>query len=426
MARVFGADHRVLILAIARMGEAAASGFILIALPLYIASEVVSGFSFGLDTALISGIIISGGLLLTIVPQPIAGYLSDTVGRRKPFAVVSLAVRSVTAFLFTLATAYPLVLLFQFITSVASAVFTPAAMALITEYSDPETRAVNFGAYTSLRLVGAVAGPLAAGGLIADGPYEVAVLGSVTGFEAAFYIAALGILVSLVLTQLFVYDPPETTATAREDISVNIFADEPDRTFDPVFVLALATVLFGGTTYLITAIQPEINTRLNQTAATFSLQFVAPIAILALLGPVVGKFADRYGRRPFLVVSGLFVVPGVLLQGFATSSMMLLAGSVVIGIGMALAFAPAVALVGDLSDGAGAGTQLSLLTMSLYLGQAIGPLVAGFFVTFWFPLPFLIGAGMGVLAVVLIYFQVPETFGTDSEQVEEPTPAPTD
>ena len=62
MARVFGADHRVLILAIARMGEAAASGFILIALPLYIASEVVSGFSFGLDTALISGIIISGGL----------------------------------------------------------------------------------------------------------------------------------------------------------------------------------------------------------------------------------------------------------------------------------------------------------------------------------------------------------------------------
>ena len=106
--------------------------------------------------------------------------------------------------------------------------------------------------------------------------------------------------------------------------------------------------------------------------------------------------------------------------------MMLLAGSVVIGIGMALAFAPAVALVGDLSDGAGAGTQLSLLTMSLYLGQAIGPLVAGFFVTFWFPLPFLIGAGMGVLAVVLIYFQVPETLGTDSEQVEEPAPAPTD
>jgi hypothetical protein len=33
---------------------------------------------------------------------------------------------------------------------------------------------------------------------------------------------------------------------------------------------------------------------------------------------------------------------------------------------------------------------------------------------------------MGVLAVVLIYFQVPETLDPDSEQVEEPTPAPTD
>ena len=119
----------------------------------------------------------------------------------------------------------------------------------------------------------------------------------------------------------------QLVGAAREDISVNIFADEPDRTFDPVFVLATATVLFGGTTYLITAIRAEINTRLNQTAATFSLQFVAPIAILALLGPVFGKLADRYGRRPFLVVSGLFVVPGVLLQGFATSSMVLLAGS---------------------------------------------------------------------------------------------------
>jgi MFS family permease len=186
MARLFGADHRVLVLTIAQMGEAASSGFLLIALPLYIASEVVSGFSFELTTAFISGIIVSVGTLFTIVPQPFAGYLSDTIGRRKPFAVASLAVRSVTSLLFTVATIYPFVLLVNVVTMAASAVFTPAAMALITEYSDPETRAVNFGAYTSLRFVGGVVGPLTAGGLIASGPFKIAFLGTVTGFEAAF------------------------------------------------------------------------------------------------------------------------------------------------------------------------------------------------------------------------------------------------
>jgi MFS family permease len=161
------------------------------------------------------------------------------------------------------------------------------------------------------------------------------------------------------------------------------------------------------------------------TPATFSLQFVAPVAMLAVLGPLFGKLADRYGHRPFPVTSGLAVVPGVLLQGFATSSAMLLAGSVVIGLGLALAFAPAVALVGDLADGHSAGTQLPLLTMSLYLGQAVGPLVAGFFVGFWFPLPFVIGAGFGVLAAVLIYLQVPETLESEPA-VTEPAVATTD
>lgn len=87
------------------------------------------------------------------------------------------------------------------------------------------------------------------------------------------------------------------------------------------------------------------------------------------------------------------------------------------GIAGALVFAPALALAGDLASKGSSGTQLSVLTMSFGLGTAIGPLASGFLVRFGYAAPFVFGAVLAALGLVLVYTQVQETVAVDPDAV---------
>ena len=62
-------------------------------------------------------------------------------------------------------------------------------------------------------------------------------------------------------------------------------------------------------------------------------------------------------------------------------------------------------------EGGGPGTTLSVLTMAFGLGVAIGPLASGYLVggTFGFATPFVVGAVLAAVALVLVVTQVDET-----------------
>jgi MFS family permease len=74
-------------------------------------------------------------------------------------------------------------------------------------------------------------------------------------------------------------------------------------------------------------------------------------------------------------------------------------------------FAPSLALAGDLAREGESGTTLSVLTMGFGFGVALGPLASGFLVGFGFVVPFAVGAGLAVVALVLVVTQVEETLG---------------
>jgi MFS family permease len=60
--------------------------------------------------------------------------------------------------------------------------------------------------------------------------------------------------------------------------------------------------------------------------------------------------------------------------------------------------------------------------MAFGLGVAFGPLVSGFLVSFGFLVPFAFGAGLAVLALVLVFSQVEETIGTAEPPAADPAP----
>jgi MFS family permease len=88
------------------------------------------------------------------------------------------------------------------------------------------------------------------------------------------------------------------------------------------------------------------------------------------------------------------------------------------GCGVALVFAPSLALAGDLAKTGESGSTLSILTMGFGLGTALGPLVAGVLVGFGFVVPFAAAAALGAVGLALVYTQVEET-------VETPATTPT-
>ncbi|MFB6171620.1 MAG: MFS transporter [Haloarculaceae archaeon] len=183
------------------------------------------------------------------------------------------------------------------------------------------------------------------------------------------------------------------------------------RLLDPVFVLGFAALLFGVNITMIETLQPLLNDRFAQGSLMFSLQYGGLILALVLFASPFGTLGDRLGRRPFVVVAWLVLVPATFVQGFVVTSAGMLLTRLLQGLASAMAFAPAVALVGDVAerDGRGAGTQLAVFSMLLGVGLATGPLYSGFLVQFGYPVPFVTAAVLATVAGVLVYTQVPET-----------------
>jgi MFS family permease len=123
----------------------------------------------------------------------------------------------------------------------------------------------------------------------------------------------------------------------------------------------------------------------------------------------IGQASDRYGRRPFIVAGFVLLIPTTFIQGLVTEPLVMIAVRLGQGVAVAMVFAPALALAGDLAGEGQSGTQLSVLTMAFGLGVAIGPLASGFLYGFGFVYPFAFGAVLAAIGLVFVYTQVEET-----------------
>lgn len=412
---LFGVDRRVLALAFARMADAMGNSFLVIVLPLYVASGAVTGSAFGLSKPMIAGLVLALFGIASSIAQPFAGRLSDRLGRRRVFVVTGLILFTFANLAFVWAFDYLMLFGLRILQGGAAALTITASIALVNEMSQVDSRGGNMGVYNSFRLVGFGAGPLLASALIEGGPYVLPGLqATITGFEGAFYIAAASALVSALLVLWLVDDPEETQPTDRA-IAIAVRDASGRNVLDPIFALGMATLVMAACIAMLSTLEPEINQRLNQGPVLFSIEFVALIVALAIFQPLIGRMSDERGRKTFVVVGLLALIPTTLVQGFLTTPTEMIVARAAQGLAAALVFAPALALAGDLADRGQSGAQLSVLTVSFGLGISAGQLLAGFFVGFGFAVPFVIGAGLAGVGAALV-----------ASEVVEPARAPAD
>ena len=423
VATFLGTDRRVLVLALARMADSLGNSFLIVVLPLYIASGqipidgLVESGAFGVPFTeeLLIGFVLSLFGFFNSFGQPFTGRLSDRTGKRRTFILAGLALLGTASGAYAFVDSYAAVVALRLLQGVGAALTIPATVALVNELATSANRGGNFGVFNTFRLLGFGFGPIAAGVLITGGVGSETVtsyriLGAtISGFDAAFAVAVLGAAVSFTLVTILVSDPEETAAAAGEDLSVAVRDPTGQNLFDPVFTLGLATLFMAIGIGLFATLQELINGRLGQGPFLFSVEFSAVVIANVVLQVPIGQASDRYGRRPFLVAGFVVLIPSTLAQGLVVTPALMLVARFAQGVAVAMVFAPALALAGDLAAEGQSGTQLSVLTMAFGLGIAIGPLASGFLVGFGFVYPFAFGAVLAALGFVLIYSQVEET-----------------
>lgn len=404
---LFGADRRVIALGFARMADAMGNSFLIVVLPLYIASNYITGSFFGMTESMITGIVIGLYGLVSSIFQPLTGIASDKAGKRRLFVLVGLVLFMFANFSYVIADNYWLLLIIRAVQGFSAALTITASVALVSEVSIPENRGQNMGIYNAFRLIGFGTGPLFSGILIESGPYQIPVVGEINGFIASFALAAFMALVSVILVTFLVSDPEETQPS-RVKAAFRFTSESEERLLDPIFALGIATFIMSSGFALIASIEPEINRRLNQGAFMFAIQFSVMVGVLAIAQPIVGSLSDKSSRKIWILIGLTVLAPVTFLQGLSTESWHLIATRFMQGICGAMIFAPALALAGDLAKKGQSGSQLSVLTVSFGIGISFGSFLSGYAIRFGFLAPFAVGAILALLGVVLVRTQIPD------------------
>jgi MFS family permease len=414
---MLGTDRRVIVLALARMADAIANSFLIIVLPLYIASgeltvpgfEGTSVLGIPVTLELLIGVALSLFGFLNSFAQPFTGRLSDRTGRRKIYILFGLLVLAVTSVAYTLVESYEALLVVRALQGLGGAFVIPTTIALVNDLarSDAE-RGGNFGVFNTFRLIGFGFGPVVAGLVVQAGPYTLPFGAVLSGFNAAFGVAVVGALVSFLLVTILIEEPDISAADAKSDLSIAVFGED-GRLFDPVFVLGVGTLFMATSIALFATLQEPINARLDQGPVWFGVQFSAVVFANIILQVPIGRAADRIGRKPFIVGGLVLLAPAVLAQGLVTSSEAMLVFRLIHGVSVAMVFAPSLAIAGDVAAEGESGTTLSVLTMAFGFGTAVGPLASGALFGYGFVVPFAVGAILALAALALVVTQVEET-----------------
>ena len=343
-------------------------------------------------TGLEVGLLFASYSLAQFLFVPIWGRLSDRVGRR-PVILLTLVGTGLSFLLFA-AAGSSLWLLFvaRSLSGICGANIA-SAQAYIADITAPEERARGMGLIGAAFGLGFIMGPAIGGGLSYLGPAWPPLFAGVLALANAA-VATWRLPESL---------PPERrqpqgawrwfdpqglrAARARPELAM---------VFGVVF---LATLAFSKmeTTFALLA---QRNLAFDRGQAALLFVYIGAIAAV-VQGGLIGRLAKRFGSARLMVVGTALLCLGLLGMPQATTVPQILGVAGAVGVGMSLNRPSMNALVslfaGESRQGAVLGASSSLSS----LARAVGPAVGGWLWDQSFELPYLVGAGLMALAVVL-------------------------
>ncbi len=319
---------------------------------------------------------------------PIMGRLSDRIGR-KPVILISLFGTALGSILCGVAGSLWLLFLARAFDG-ASGASVSVAQGAVTDVVTPENRARALGLLGAAFGVGFVIGP-AIGGLAALGGPKVPF------FVAAAIAAANGVVAIRRLPET--HGKSERAAAAA--LTAGLSGDRATALVRLALVGFISTAAFSAFEATFSLFG---NRRFGLTEASASIVFLGiGLVLVGVQGGLIHPLTARFGSWTLLVSGMLIIAAGLAMFAAATTWPVFIVALLLLSVGSGIGGPSMLALVGEAAGNARRGEALGFQQSASSLGRILGPVTGGaLFGHVGIPAPYLVGAGLSVLAVVLL------------------------
>ncbi len=324
------------------------------------------------------------GLIVAILAQPIVGVFSDRtqsrLGRRLPYFVVGTLMVIACLYLIALAPVFGLVVLGILLIQVASNTVQGPWQALIPDLVPEAQRGQASGLKAMLDILAFVVGRQVAGQLVGRYPQwgGTAILIAVT-------VPVVVYLLALAVTALWAREPPEVARQAPQRSMREAMASTftVDFRAHPAFgwwfanrmlfwaaFIALSTFLLF---FMIDAVgMGEADAQ--KYVGTLSTLLGAALVVVTL---PAGWLADRVGRKPVVIASGVVAALGAGIILLSRDINLITVGGVVVGLGVGVFMSANWALVTDIVPREEAARYLGIANIATAGGSAVARFLGG-------------------------------------------------
>ena len=356
-------------------------GIIIPVLPFYAEEMGASPTQLGLLMAVYS--------LMQLIFAPFWGKLSDRIGR-KPIMMVGIAGLSLSFFIQAMSTELWMLFAARIIGGILSSANMPTAMAYVADITTPENRGKGMGIIGAAVGLGFVFGP-AIGGIF-----------SKTSMSMPFYLAGASSLITLVIIFFLL---KESLQKSNQENSQSKKQSRWKAFSGPAAVLFLLQLLISLSLSGLEATFAYFAAKKAGLGAT-QLGYIFMIMGFAgamVQGGLVGRLTKKYGEGT--VIQGGIIVSAIgfglilLVDSFTTAAIFLS----IFGIGNGV-IRPSVSSLLTKTTNAGHGSATGLLSSFDSLGRIIGPPLGGWLFSLSIGLPYISGAIISILALILYQF----------------------
>lgn len=362
--------------------------------------------SFNVSNTLI-GLVISSFAIMRFVSGLFSGKLVDRFGER---IVLGFGLLTVSAFTLVagLAQSYSQLLLFRSAGGLGSSMFTIAAGALLLRVVGDSQRGRAQSLYNGGFIAGGVAGPAFGGALLAISP------------RAPFFIYSGLLVIAGIFAFTFLHEKRLGKSATPQDVSTQVMtikeALQLRAYLYSLFLAFLGTWVFFG---MRSSILPLFAIEdIGVTTSIVGISFTLALISQGLVMVRAGKYSDKNGRKPVILVGFIITLLSLFLLTISTNVVMYLIAMLILGLGAGFATA-AGAIVGDVIKGK-SGKVYALWQMAGDAGMMVGPLVLGLIADlFSYRSAMLVSAVVFSLAL-FIAIRIPETNSARLGDSEKP------